>query len=186
MNQQKAEKILTQDVHGSMRELRNIVDDWENKIINKWDVKVTQEKVDYFKEIGLKVYELSLKHEEDLLKYEIAKQQEEFLFNTNSPEKLVEYFITNFIYPKAEEGDKGNLVIQEDNMNDYHIKICNKEIMLIIRDNTVNFVISDKSILKVEYENSIPRKVKINQVKISEELKLIHLKEMMSEVFNKQ
>lgn len=78
MQKHEIEKILTQDVHGSMRELRKIVDEWENKVIKTWDVKVTKEKVAYFKEVGLKVYELSLKHEEDFLKYEKAKRENNF------------------------------------------------------------------------------------------------------------
>lgn len=66
-------RILSRNVHSHWRELEGIVKDWKDRG-EDGDISITQENVDEFKEIALKIYKLSLDHEADFIRYEKARQ----------------------------------------------------------------------------------------------------------------
>ena len=106
-----------------------------------------------------------------------AIEHEEFLVETNSPKKLVEYFIENFVIPQEDLGRN-------------NIKINEREIMIRLQEDKVNFtVLVDNGyieVLRVEFVDFIPRNVDLNISlgKSYRKLELIHLKEMMDEINN--
>lgn len=116
-------------------------------------------------------------------------EQAQFLLDTNEPEKLVTYFITNYIQSMVDEITKINPDFYSINRKEFitYIKIVNEEIMILIDNEFVKFskLIGDKwvIVLNVEFVDSIPMiKRDFREIK-KVELENIDLDYVMSEVF---
>lgn len=89
----------------------------------------------------------------------------QFLLDTSNPEKLINYFISNYIHTIVDDVCKINENFYSIQRGDAQtkIKIVNEEILIINEDGFVEFFKLDKSkdawnvILKVLFENSIPK-----------------------------
>ncbi|PCD84788.1 hypothetical protein CNQ87_10630 [Lysinibacillus fusiformis] len=112
----------------------------------------------------------------------------QFLLDTNNQEKLINYFISNFIQPIADEVTEINEDFYSINQDGTQtkIKIANEELLIMISNGNVGFCKLNKGkdtwkmILKVIFEDSVPKV--IGNI-IPEELTIKDLENVMVEVF---
>lgn len=115
-------------------------------------------------------------------------EQAQFLLDTNNQEKLINYFITNFIQPIADEVTEINkdfYSIEQDGTQT-NIKIANEELLIMISNGNVGFCKLNKGkdtwkiVLQVIFEDSVPKVIKNI---IPEDLKINDLENVMLEIF---